>query len=223
MQTILGIMQVKSFLGGFDKNFSHLIWCPDTREAAIIDAAVEISPILETIESNNLKLRKIIITHTHHDHIQYLQDFIYYYPLIKIMGHPQPLKKMGEAYQGVEHHENISLGKTMLTTIHTPGHNLDSICIWNMKSKSLFTGDTMFVGRTGRTVSTNSNIDDLYNSVYTQLLTLPEDTLIYPGHHYGFTKEITIEENIKHSKFFQCNNLDEFKNVMSSFEKNRRG
>lgn len=216
-------MQVKSFLGGFDKNFSYLIWCPDTKEAAIIDAAVEISPILETIESNNLKLRKIIITHTHHDHIQYLQDFIYYYPLIKIMGHPQPLKKMGEAYQGVEHHENISLGKTMLTTIHTPGHYLDSICIWNMKSKSLFTGDTMFVGRTGRTVSTNSNIDDLYNSVYTRLLTLPEDTLIYPGHHYGFTKEITIEENIKHSKFFQCNGLDEFKSVMSSFEKNRRG
>lgn len=216
-------MQVKSFLGGFDKNFSYLIWCSDTREAAIIDAAVEISPILETIELHNLKLRKIIITHTHHDHIKYLQDFIYYYPLIKIIGHSQPLKKMGKSYQGVEHHENISLGKTMFTTIHTPGHYLDSICIWNMKSKFLFTGDTMFVGRTGRTVSANSNIDDLYHSVYTRLLTLPEDTLIYPGHHYGFAKEITIKENIKHSKFFQCNGLDEFKSVMSSFEKNRRG
>ena len=213
-------MQVKSFLGGFDKNFSHLIWCPDTREAAIIDAAVEISPILETIESNNLKLRKIIITHTHHDHIQYLQDFIYYYPLIKIMGHPQPLKKMGEAYQGAEHHENISLGKTMLTTIHTPGHYSDSICIWNMKSECLFTGDTIFVGRTGRTVSTNSNIEDLYHSVYTLLLTLPENTLIYPGHHYGFSKTISIKKNIQISSFFQCKSFKEFDKNMKKFEEN---
>ena len=223
MQPILDTMQVKSFLGGFDKNFSYLIWCTHTREAAIVDPAVEITPILETIELHNLKLRKIIITHTHHDHIQYLQDFIYYYPLIKIIGHPRPLKKMGEAYQGVDHHENISLGKAMLTTIHTPGHYSDSICIWNMKSECIFTGDTMFVGRTGRTISTNSNIDDLYHSVYTRLLTLPEDTLIYPGHHYGFSKEITIKENIKHSNFFQCDGLDQFKNVMSSFEKSRRG
>ena len=56
MQPILDTMQVKSFLGGFDKNFSYLIWCTDTREAAIIDAAVEISPILETIKAHNLKL-----------------------------------------------------------------------------------------------------------------------------------------------------------------------
>ena len=151
-------MQVKSFLGGFDKNFSYLIWCTITKEAAIIDPAVKIAPILETIKLNKLKLKKIIITHTHHDHIKYLEDFIYYYPLIKIIGHPKPLKKMGESYQGMLHHENILLGEAMLTTLHTPGHYSDSICVWNMKSKYLFTGDTMFVGRTGRTISKNSNI-----------------------------------------------------------------
>ena len=223
MQPILDIMLVKSFLGGFDKNFCYLVWCNDTKEAAIIDPAVEISPILEAIESNNLNLRKIIITHTHHDHIQYLQDFKYYFPLIKIIGHPQPQKEMDADYFGVDHHENISLGETMLTTIHTPGHYSDSICIWDIKSECIFTGDTMFVGRTGRTVSTNSNIDDLYHSVYARLLTLPEDTLIYPGHHYGFSKEITLRENKALSDFFQCDNLDEFKDVMYSFEKNRRG
>lgn len=215
-------MQVRSFLGGFDKNFSYLIWCNDTREAAIIDPAVEISPILETIELNNLILRKIIITHTHHDHIRYLQDFKYYFPLITIIGHPQPREEIDSNYFGVDHHENIALGKVMLTTIHTPGHYPDSICIWNMKSKHLFTGDTMFVGRTGRTISTDSNIEDLYHSVYKRLLTLPEDTLVYPGHHYGFSKEITLRKNKVLSNFFQCNNFDEFKNIMASYEKNRR-
>ena len=68
-------MQVKSFLGGFDKNLSYLIWCQNTKLAAIIDPAVNPLPIFEYIESNDLILEKIFITHTHHDHYKYLDDF----------------------------------------------------------------------------------------------------------------------------------------------------
>ena len=77
-------MQIKSFLGGFDKNLSYLIWCKETRLASLIDPAVEPLAILEFIESNNLILEKILITHTHHDHIRYLNDFIDIYPLLNI-------------------------------------------------------------------------------------------------------------------------------------------
>ena len=65
-------MKIKTFIGGFDKNFSYLIWCEKTRIAAIIDPAVEITPILEYIESLDLITTKILITHTHQDHIFYL-------------------------------------------------------------------------------------------------------------------------------------------------------
>ena len=82
----------------------------------------------------------------------------------------------------------------------------------------LFTGDTIFVGRTGRTISKRSNIRDLYNSVYKIILKLPQDTIIYPGHHYGHKLSISIKENIRISNFFQCNNFVEFKNVMENFE-----
>ena len=109
----------------------------------------------------------------------------------------------------------------MIICLDTPGHYHDSMCFWNKKSKSLFTGDTMFVGRTGRTISKTSNIRQLYNSVYDVLLNLPLDTIIYPGHHYGYTKSISIKDNIILSKFFSCTSFEEFQKVMNNFEANR--
>ena len=169
MQTISDTMQVKSFLGGFDKNFSYLIWCTDTREAAIIDPAVGISPILEIIESHNLKLRKIIITHTHHDHIAYLHDFLNLYPNLLVYCFHEAIN-IQDNYIGLIDNEVITLGESFLTTIYTPGHFLDSVCYWNKDYGFLFTGDTIFVGRTGRTVSNTSNINQLYHSIYNKLL-----------------------------------------------------
>ena len=79
----------------------------------------------------------------------------------------------------------------------------------------------MFVGRTGRTVGNGSNIKNLYQSIYKILLKLPTETIVYPGHHYGFRKEITIHENVKNSNFFQCKSFNEFELVMKNFEKSR--
>lgn len=214
-------MKLKSFQGGFDKNFSYLIWCEESGDAAIIDPAVEILPIIEEIESNNLVLGKILITHTHNDHIQFLDDLIYEFPLVQICGHPEPLKKISHGYRPLDHYENLSIGGEMITVLHTPGHYGDSLCYWNLSKKQLFTGDTMFVGRTGRTISTNSCISKLYESVYNILLKLPLDTMIYPGHHYGHIPNISLSNNIKLSSFFQCTSKNEFINVMKNYEKNR--
>ena len=120
------------------------------------------------------------------------------------------------------HHEIISLGSEIITILHTPGHYPDSLCFWNKKNKSIFTGDTMFVGRTGRTIGTKSNISHLYASIYQQILKLPEETIIYPGHHYGYTRYVTLKENITLSPFFQCDSEEKFIKVMNKYEKNRR-
>ena len=80
----------------------------------------------------------------------------------------------------------------------------------------------MFVGRTGRTIGAKSNNSYLYSSIYDKLLKLPKKTIIYPGHHYGYKKSVTLEENISLSPFFQCNSEDEFVLVMEHYEKTRR-
>ena len=215
-------MKIKSFQGGFDKNLSYLIWCESTHISGIVDASVNMTKINEFIEMHNLKLEKIFITHTHLDHIQYLDDILYLFPQIQLCGYEKPEIEFSYYYRKLMHHEIIPLGGELITSLHTPGHYPDSLCFWNKKSNIIFTGDTMFVGRTGRTIGAKSNISHLYASIYQQILKLPEQTTIYPGHHYGYTPHLTLKENITLSSFFQCSSEDEFIKVMEAYEKGRR-
>jgi len=149
-----------------------------------------------------------------------LNDWIKLYPNINLFGYNLKLNKKVKIYN-LFHNDIIVIGQELITTLYTPGHYDDSICFWNQKNNIIFTGDTMFVGRTGRTVSNRSNIDDLYDSIYQIILQLPKQTIVYPGHHYGFKKNISIEENIKNFDFFSCSTKLEFIEVMKKFEDNR--
>ena len=214
-------MKIESIEGGFDKNLSYLLWCNKTNIAAIIDPAIETTYFEELIEKNNLILNKILISHTHYDHIMHLDSYLYLYPNAQVICHEKHIKQFNYPVRYIDDYEMISIGEESLIGIYTPGHYIDSICYWDKTNKSIFTGDTIFVGRTGRTKSSYSNIKDLYNSVYKKLLTLPKNTTIYPGHNYGFKKTISIKENIKLFNFFNCSSFDAFKIVMENFESNR--
>jgi glyoxylase-like metal-dependent hydrolase (beta-lactamase superfamily II) len=209
-------MNVRSFQGGFDKNLSYLVWCSKTKIAAIIDPSVEINPIIELIQENNLFLNKIFITHTHHDHFAFLDDFKYLYPSIEVYCSKESNKQFN--HRGLSNNEISTIGEELLVSLHTPGHYYDSLCFWNESSQQLFTGDTMFVGRSGRTISKKSDIKQLYHSIYNIILSLPLNTQIYPGHHYGYKKSVSLNDNIKCSKFFDTKSLSEFIKVMENFE-----
>ena len=215
-------MKIKLFQGGYDKNLCYILWCEESLRAAVIDPSVEPLEIFEFLEVNELILEKILITHTHHDHIAYLDDFIFKFPNIKIFGFKNLVKKIKINFLGLANRQIINIGKNIITAIYTPGHYPDCMCFWSIDEKFIFTGDTMFVGRTGRTVSSGSLIEDLYDSIYNKILNLPLSTLIYPGHNYGFSKNCTLKENIKYSPFFQCKNFTEFKLVMEKYERNRK-
>jgi len=71
-------------------------------------------------------------------------------------------------------------------------------------------------------ISSGSNIEELYNSIYNKILTLPNHTRIYPGHHYGDQKSISLKNNIKKSPLLQASSLDDFLKRMDEYEKNRK-
>ena len=222
-------MKVKYFIGGYDKNICYLLWCSESKHAAIIDPSVEISPIIEFIDKQDLILDKILITHSHHDHIKYLYDLIDFFNLIKIYISKASSAKFNtklinesSIFSPLSHNQVINIGTNIITCLETPGHYYDSVSFWDSRNKRIFTGDTMFIGRTGRVLSSKSSINDLYNSVYNILLKLPHNTMIYPGHDYGYTTLDTIGNNIVSSKFFNCQNLKEFKLVMKKYEQNRK-
>jgi len=215
-------MKIKRFQGGYDKNFCYVVSCNKTKAAAIIDPSVEINPVIEYIAANDLILDKVLITHTHHDHIYYLNDIIDLYPLTKVYASSNAKLPKKIDYRKIEHNDVVVVGKHFIMSLFTPGHYRDSMCYWVKSKNIIFTGDTMFVGRTGRTISSGSNLKELYHSTYDILLKLPMSTTIYPGHHYGFCKDITLDDNIQFSNFFQCSSFTEFEIVMKKFEKSRK-
>ena len=172
-------MQIKSFQGGFDKNLSYLIWCESTHIAGIVDASVNMTEINEAIEMHDLILEKVFITHTHLDHIQFLSDILGQFPKVQLCGYEKPEIELSNDYRKLSHHEIIPLGSEMLTSLYTPGHYPDSLCFWNKKDDCLFTGDTMFVGRTGRTIGAKSSISHLYNSIYDEILSPDTISILY--------------------------------------------
>ena len=210
---------IRTILGGYDRNFTYIITCMRTGMQVCVDAAVEQRSKEPYIRSEPAAL---LVTHTHGDHIAFLDEYLEQYPNMVILGHPETVPQQGgKAFRAVSHNQTFRLGKLSFTALHTPGHYYDSMCYYNKTQQLLFTGDTIFVGRTGRTVCHTSNIKDLYESVYNKILQLPGNTLIYPGHNYGFKQNITIKENIELFDFFSCNNFEEFHHIMDNFEKNR--
>ena len=118
-------MKIKRFQGGYDNNFCYVLSCEETRTAAIIDPSVEINPVIEYIDSNALVLDKILITHTHYDHIHYLDDFIDLYPLVKVYASSNARFSKSMDFHKLEHNDVIGLGKHLILSLFTPGHYLD--------------------------------------------------------------------------------------------------
>jgi glyoxylase-like metal-dependent hydrolase (beta-lactamase superfamily II) len=209
---------IQSFEGGYDKNYSYLLSCLETISSIIVDASLELSRLQPFIKT---RPAAILITHSHHDHIKYINEYIEKYPEIKVIGHPKSkLNNTSESnYLPMEDSSVFKLGGLEIKTIHTPGHYYDSVCY--LVDNVIFTGDTLFIGRTGRTLSKGSNTSDLYNSVYKKLLNLPGNTIIYPGHNYGSKPTMTISENIKISNLLQASGEKDFIDRMKNYEKTR--
>ena len=209
---------IQSFEGGYDKNYSYLLTCLETITSIVVDASLELSRLQPFIKT---RPAAILITHSHHDHIKHINEYIEAYPDIKVIGHPtSKLNNTPEInYLPMKDNSVFKLGGLKIKTIHTPGHYYDSVCF--LVENVIFTGDTLFIGRTGRTLSKGSNISDLYNSVYKKLLTLPGNTIIYPGHNYGSKPTMTMNENIKISNLLQASGEKDFINRMKNYEKTR--
>tara|TARA_B100001250_G_scaffold102051_1_gene85950 strand:- start:462 stop:1121 length:660 start_codon:yes stop_codon:yes gene_type:complete len=208
---------IRSFIGGYDKNLAYLVTCFRTGTQIFIDAAIDLNIIKPFIKTPP---KAILITHSHGDHIAFLNQYLIEYPDLIIIGHPKTDDSIfNKKFQKILDGQSFNLGAINGKALHTPGHYYD--CISYYIESVLFTGDTMFVGRTGRVISAKSDIKALYNSVYTIILRLPQNTRIYPGHDYGKTPTITIKENISISPLLQAKNLEDFKNIMDKYEKNR--
>ena len=149
-----------------------------------------------------------------------MDNYVKKYPRATILGHPNSKLKEGYPnFKRVDDNQEFIIGEMRFKCIHTPGHYFDSICF--LVGDAIFTGDTIFIGRTGRTISKGSDTKELYNSVYNKLFKLPHNIVIYPGHNYGPKPSMTIAENINASNLLQAKSENDFMIRMKDYEQKR--
>ncbi len=205
------MLKLKKFNGGYDNNFSYIIYDEETKDAAIIDTSIEPLILLEFINKNNLKLNYVVIMHSHFDHVV---GYEYYKnKKIKIYAEKSIDKIIDKK---LKDKDEINLGKSKLNIIYTPGHLNDCICIYTEENKWLFTSDTLFVNSIGRCDLHGADPEDLYNSLYQKILKLPENTIIYPGHDYGKKESSTILEQKQNNYFLKAKSKKEFMYIVST-------
>lgn len=169
-----------------------------TGEAMVIDPGDQIQEILDILNSANLKLKQIVITHAHIDHVGGAMKLkaATGAPILMNRNDAALLKMLDvqAAWLGmqppgpVQIDESVDQGSTIKTgnlsasVIHTPGHTEGSICLYFPEQQTLVAGDTLFAGSIGRTDLPGGSYDKIMRSLHNQVLALPDETQVVPGH-----------------------------------------
>ena len=191
--------------------YTYLIASAKGREAIIIDPVLEnVDDYIGLLKEFDLKLVKVIDTHIHADHVTGASKLKQATNCTTIMGEHTPADTVEIK---VKDDEIIDIDNLKIRSIYTPGHTSDSYSF--LLDNFLFTGDTLLINGTGRTDFQNGSSKDAYNSLFNNLLKLPEETLVYPGHDYNGKCSSTIGNEKKFNPRLQVKNVDEYIDIMS--------
>ena len=163
----------------------------DEKQAVLVDPVLEqVERDLKLIEELNLNLVYCLETHIHADHITGTGKLR---ELTKCQGIVPDKAKIDCADREIKDKEVLQVGKVQIEAIATPGHT-DSHMAYLVNKNILLTGDALFIRGCGRTDFQSGDPGTLYKAVTERLFTLPEDTLVYPGHDYRGQTVSTIGE-----------------------------
>ena len=171
--------------------FTYLVFDDESKESVLIDPVLEqINRDLSLVERPGLTLIGVLETHVHADHITAANE-IRTRTSVKIYYGSKTGVKESDVL--LNDGDRIQLGNYFITAIHTPGHTEG--CTTYFIDNKLFTGDTLFIGGTGRTDFQGGSAEDTFESCRNKLFIYSDSTLVYPAHNYeGFTVSTVGEE-----------------------------
>ena len=198
-------------VGPFSSN-CYIVGSESTKEGMIIDPGDEAGVIFEEVKDLGLDIRSIVLTHGHIDHIGALKeakeatgaevaihadeaDSLQEQPLSKLLGLAYPTPPPPDRL--LKDGDSIDIGELHFLVLHTPGHSPGGICL--LGEGVVFSGDTLFNFGIGRTDLPGGNYSQLMDSIHTRLMTLTDDTIVYPGHG----PESTIDAERRQNPFLQ--------------------
>ena len=200
-------MDIEQVKVGFMEVFCYIVACPVNKETLVIDPAGDEELVVEKIKQYGLNLKYIVNTHGHGDHtcgnkqvktltgakiiMHELDDKMFNSEEGQTMARQWAFTPSPPADITVKEGDQIVVGDVALKVIHTPGHSPGGISLFG--NGNLFTGDTLFVGGIGRTDLPGCSMSQFMYSIKQKLLTLPGDTIVWPGHDYGIRPSSTID------------------------------
>jgi glyoxylase-like metal-dependent hydrolase (beta-lactamase superfamily II) len=193
--------------------YTYLLGDRGTRQALLIDPVRErVDRDLKLIDELGLKLAYVLDTHVHADHVTGAGL------LRERTGATTAGGKSGAKCvdRRLAHGERIEVGAIELVALETPGHTDDGLSF--LVGDMVFTGDALLVRGTGRTDFQNADPGLLYDAITRVLFTLPDDTLVYPGHDYRGMTVSTVGEGKRHNPRLGGRSREEFIRLMSSLD-----
>ena len=192
------------------ENFIYLLVDENSNTAAVIDPAWDVNAIIKHAKQLNVDITDILLTHSHHDHINGVDELLNQYDaqvhLLKSEANfwGKDLVKPNLLHGG----DHIKLGDTNIEVMHTPGHTPGSACY--RVGNDLITGDTLFVFGCGRCDLQGGDPEQMYSTLKRFKTDLPNDIVIHPGHHYAVQKSSTLKEEIEGNPFMHFTEVDQF-------------
>lgn len=208
-------------------NFVYLIGDRQTRECVVVDPAWDVAGLVERVARDDMKLTGALVTHYHPDHvgghlfgydIAGLAALLEQVP-IKAHVHKEEADGVkvvtGLSETDLVRHESgdrIQVGAWPITLIHTPGHTPGSQCF--LVNDRLVSGDTLFISGCGRVDLPGSDPAQMYASLTEKLAKLPDDIVLYPGHHYAQTPTSTMGHEKQTNFYLRVPTLEDWLRLM---------
>jgi glyoxylase-like metal-dependent hydrolase (beta-lactamase superfamily II) len=195
---------------GLLQNFCEILWCPETREAAVVDPAWEVDRLLREADRRALRITQILVTHTHNDHIEGVAA-VAAATGAAVAVHPHEAAALPPGLPSiilVRDLQDLPIGHRAVRALETFGHTAGGTSY--LADGFVITGDVLFVGGCGRTDFPGGDVAAMWHSLQ-RLMALPEETRIYPGHDYGPTPTSTMGREAQENRYLRCPTLEDFR------------
>ena len=213
-------------------NFAYLIGSRESRQALIVDPAWKVDELFDRAEGDGMEVVGALATHYHQDHvgghlfghdIEGIERLLARQPVpIHVNEHEADglIEVTGASESDLRRRRGgdvIELGQIRIRLLHTPGHTPGSQCFLveeEGRPSALVSGDTLFLGSCGRVDLPGSDPEAMYHSLTHTLKKLPDETLLFPGHHYSEEPTSTMGAQKTTNPFLQVTSLEQFLGYM---------
>ena len=202
-------MKIKQYVVGEVSTNCYIVINEETNECLVIDPGASANKIASRMKDEGLKPKAILLTHGHFDHVSAVEELAKECGILSY-AHETEEETLNDMHKNASwmvgrnqsykadvyvREEVLDLAGFQIQVIHTPGHTKGGCCYYFKEHDVLFSGDTLFAGCVGRTDLAGGSMSQIVRSIQEKLMTLPDETVVYPGHGGATTIKTERNEN----------------------------